>query len=511
MNILRKGIDISAWQGSYNLKSALSEGFDFVVIKGGGGDDGLYVDSKFSRNYDLAKSLGMSVGVYWFSKALTVSDAVKEADYFFENCLKGRQFDLPVYIDVENKTQLAIGKRLLTDVVKSWCKRLESKGFFVGIYSSQSYFSSYMNDDELQDYAHWVACWSSDCDYKGESFGMWQYGGETNYIRSSQVAGQTTDQDYLLIDYPVAIKEARLNGYQDVMEPESPVSSNRSVQRLLDIARAELGYLEKKSNSQLDDKLANAGDQNYTKYARDLANAGYYQASKQGYEWCDVFVDWCFHQLCDGNKEEAEAMHFQSGPYGAGCYWSAMYYKQADRYFTSDPKPGDQIFFGDYDHTGLVEKVSNGVITTIEGNASNSVKRLTYKVDDSWINGFGRPQYDISEVPSDSTTGPEEYTLDQFIRDVQGAIGAEVDGIAGPETISKTVTISSTSNNYHKVVEFVQKRLYALGYTQVGDPDGIAGPLFDGALKAFQRDNGCIVDGEATSTYKTWKKLLGME
>lgn len=105
----------------------------------------------------------------------------------------------------------------------------------------------------------------------------------------------------------------------------------------------------------------------------------------------------------------------------------------------------------------------------------------------------------------------EGYSLEQFIRDVQGATGSEVDGIAGPETLGNTVTISRYKNRTHPVVEFVQKRLFALGYTQVGEADGIAGAMFDEAMKAFQRDNGCTDDGEATAKNKTWRKLLGMD
>ena len=102
------------------------------------------------------------------------------------------------------------------------------------------------------------------------------------------------------------------------------------------------------------------------------------------------------------------------------------------------------------------------------------------------------------------------YTLQQFIRDVQSVTGSVVDGIAGPETIGNTPTISRFKNDSHPVVKFVQKRLEALGYTQVGEIDGVAGPLFDKAMKAFQADNGCIVDGEATARLLTWQKLLGM-
>lgn len=169
---------------------------------------------------------------------------------------------------------------------------------------------------------------------------------------------------------------------------------SKTAKKLLDIAAAEIGYREKETNANLDNPTANAGDNNYTKYARDLAAAGYYQASKQGFDWCDMFTDWCFLQLC-GSKEKAEDMTCQTGLYGAGCSWSAEYFKQQGRFFTRDPKPGDYIFFNNFSHVGFVERIANGIITTIEGNTSNMVARRTYPIGDGKIDGYGRPKYDV--------------------------------------------------------------------------------------------------------------------
>lgn len=102
------------------------------------------------------------------------------------------------------------------------------------------------------------------------------------------------------------------------------------------------------------------------------------------------------------------------------------------------------------------------------------------------------------------------YTLEQFVRDVQKACGAAVDGIAGPETLRKTVTLSQSKNSTHAAVKPVQKRLEALGYHMVGEADGIAGMKFTAAVTEFQADNKCWVDGEITAGNTTWKKLLGM-
>ena len=124
------------------------------------------------------------------------------------------------------------------------------------------------------------------------------------------------------------------------------------------------------------------------------------------------------------------------------------------------------------------------------------------------------PKKAVQAPVADSKPVSEEsgvYTLEKFVRDVQAATGASVDGVAGPETISKTVTVSAYVNREHPVVVPIQKRLYALGYTMVGEADGVAGVKFEAAVQAFQGNNHCWVDGEITAGNKTWRKLLGME
>ena len=215
------GIDISRWQGDFNMLQAKREGVEFVIIKGGGGDDGLYVDSKFKQNYDNAKRYGLPVGCYWFSKALTVDQAKMEAEYFYQNVLRGRQFELPIYMDVENKTQLAVGQRMLTDIVKTWLEYLRNRGYFVGIYSSLYYVNRKFYDSELQEYTHWIAQWNTELEYAHKDItGMWQFGGETNYIRSNKVAGVVCDQDYMLQDLPTIIKNGGFNGFPKPTNPD---------------------------------------------------------------------------------------------------------------------------------------------------------------------------------------------------------------------------------------------------------------------------------------------------
>lgn len=288
--------------------------------------------------------------------------------------------------------------------------------------------------------------------------------------------------------------------------------------KLVAIARAEIGYLEKETNANLDSKTGNAGDENFTKYARDLHKAGYYQANKNGYEWCECFNDWC-HWVASGKDAKlAQEIIYQTGLYGAGCVWSARCYRNAGRFF-STPKVGDQAYFGtvgnEY-HTGIVSKVTGTKVYIIEGNTSGAsgvvangggVCEKSYPIGYAKIAGYGRPRYEAEEAPKKD----EGYTLTDFIKDVQKACGAAVDGIAGQETLSKTVTISARKNSRHAAVKPIQKRLYTLGYTVVGKADGIAGNKFEAAVVSFQKDNNCWQDGEITARQKTWRKLLEME
>lgn len=125
--------------------------------------------------------------------------------------------------------------------------------------------------------------------------------------------------------------------------------------------------------------------------------------------------------------------------------------------------------------------------------------------------GVVKPVVTTPVVTKPSVKVDSVYDLKSFVEDIQRACGAKVDGISGKETISRTPTISARHNRKHAAVKYVQKRLYALGYTEVGTTDGIAGVKFTAAVKRYQTEHGCISDGEITAKKTTWRKLLGME
>lgn len=232
--------------------------------------------------------------------------------------------------------------------------------------------------------------------------------------------------DYILLnferpaDQSESVKKQRAaygqEYYDKYTKSNSEEKTEYTASKLLAIARAEAGYKEKASNAYLDNPTANAGSNNWTKFARDLYAAGYYNGNKNGYAWCDVFVDWCFYQLTGKDSAKAQYLECQTGPLGAACAYSADYYRAAGRFYHT-PEVGDQIFFGptgDEEHTGLVENFDSNYVYTIEGNTSNQVAHRAYYLSDSGISGYGRPRYDPEPVIIDDDEEDEDMTQEKF-------------------------------------------------------------------------------------------------
>lgn len=189
---MKWGIDVSRWQGNFNFAQAKKEGVEFAILKAGGGDAGLYKDSKFERNYAECMKLGIPVGVYFFGQAMDTNQAMKEAEYFIK-LLSGKSFSIKVWYDVEAKMLKA---KKLSTIVITFIERMRAAGYECGIYASESTFKTLCNTSAINNYLHWTAKWSKT--QPSIRTDIWQFGGETNLIRSNKVAGQTCDQNYLL-------------------------------------------------------------------------------------------------------------------------------------------------------------------------------------------------------------------------------------------------------------------------------------------------------------------------
>ena len=216
---------------------------------------------------------------------------------------------------------------------------------------------------------------------------------------------------------------------------------------VVEIARAEVGYREKASNSQLDNPTANAGSSNYTKYADyfdRLWNSGvrWYNTRKQGGEWCDMFFDWAQCQAW-GYEIARKVVYQPMESCGAGCKFSAQYYRDHNAWIprSGTPKNGDQIFFGpvgDETHTGMVVGVTATTVFTIEGNSGNRCAERSYARSESNIAGYGRPDYALvahmfEDTKEDEMTKAEiEALFEQERKDRDKAIEKALDEALGP-------------------------------------------------------------------------------
>lgn len=203
------GIDISVWQKGFDFDKAKAEGVEFAILRGA---YHMSKDKCFEDFYAACKARNIPVGVYLYSMAKTAATAKAEAKALISNVLAGKQFEYPIYMDIEDKVQRVLGKDVLTEIVITFCETLEKAGYYVGIYSTASFLSSYTHESKLSRFDKWIAQWAKKCSYKGD-YGLWQFGGETNLLRSNKVAGVVCDQDYALKDYPAIIKGLGLNGF----------------------------------------------------------------------------------------------------------------------------------------------------------------------------------------------------------------------------------------------------------------------------------------------------------
>jgi hypothetical protein len=161
----------------------------------------------FESHYKAAKAAGLHVGAYWYSYAITVAGAKREAQGFIQT-IKGKQFDMPVYMDLEEKSQFTTGKANCSAMVKAFCDALEDAGYWSGLYISRSYLQTYITNDVANRYSLWVAEYASKCNYSG-TVDIWQY---TSSARYNGYNGNL-DGDICYKDYPTLIKNAGKNGY----------------------------------------------------------------------------------------------------------------------------------------------------------------------------------------------------------------------------------------------------------------------------------------------------------
>jgi GH25 family lysozyme M1 (1,4-beta-N-acetylmuramidase) len=207
------GIDVSKHNGVIDWQKVKAKGIDFAIIRAGYGKVISQKDPNFEKNYAGAKSAGIPVGAYWYSYALTPAEAEAEARVFLE-AIAGKQFEFPVWFDVEEMSQLHTGKRNVSAIIRAFCGVMEAAGYWVGVYASRSAIQSYFEDDVQKRYSIWAAEWGASLHYEGAA--MWQ---RSDKGRVDGITGNV-DLDTSYVDFPTAIKEAGKNGFTKP-EPET--------------------------------------------------------------------------------------------------------------------------------------------------------------------------------------------------------------------------------------------------------------------------------------------------
>ena len=216
----KKGVDISSLNGSVSIEAVKKAGYDFVMIRCGYGSDyAVQDDTQFENNVRKCEAAGVPWGAYLYSYALNTEEAKSEARHVLR-LLKGKKPTLPVAFDMEDgdgyKERHGMpSNSTLRNICKTFLSDIKAAGYYPMLYASLSWLNNQLNDSSLLNgYDVWVAQWNSSCTYKG-SYGMWQYGGETNFIESNSIPGVgVIDKDKCYKDYPAIIKAGGWNGWQ---------------------------------------------------------------------------------------------------------------------------------------------------------------------------------------------------------------------------------------------------------------------------------------------------------
>ena len=474
-----KGIDISVWQSGFtNFEPFKNAGYGYVICKI---SEGQSTDRCFEQHYGNCVKSNIPVGVYVFSHATNTSKARAEAEYALK-ILNGRKLNLPVFMDLE-ASDINYGWNVdITPVALAFGEVIKSAGYKWGVYANQSWLVNKLKVDALRDAGAMIWCAKYSDEKPTVYCDIWQYSDNGTVPGFSHKVDMNITTTDVLDSAPV-----------EIPQEEIKMDKNEAIAKLVDLAMSQVGYLEKRSNAQLDDKTANAGSNNWNKYARDIDNKypEFYNGKKNGFSWCDIFVDWVFIE-CFGYDNALKLLYQPEKSAGAGCQYSANYYR-AHNAFYRQPQVGDQVFFGDYGnegHTGIVVAVNGNIITTVEGNTSggygvesngDGVYLKKYNTSTQYIPGFGRPNWEVVS----SNVGNEEVT----------------DTVNYP-----IIKLGSKGSDVKKAQQLLIAKGYSCG---AAGADGDFGAGTYNAVKKFQAANGLEADGIVGAS--TWAALLKTE
>ena len=462
-----RGIDISAWQGQIDWKTVAAYGMDFAILRIT--ESGNVIDKYFERNYTECQKYNIPTGVYKYSYAMTIAEIQSEARKVV-SALNGRELQYPVWLDLEYNNQRSLGAENIHKMAEAFEKIITAAGYKFGIYCNVDWYMNVICS-HLKKYDFWIARYPANDDgwlqeRLRPDFGIgWQY---SSKAKIPGISG-TVDRNVFYKDY--SKKESKI------------MIKSEAINAVLGTAEEEIGYLEKKSNSQLDSKTANAGSNNYTKYWRDI------KPDYQGQSWCAAFVSWCFMKAFGLENAKKLLKH-----------WPYVYCPALGNLFTKnvDPKVGDIVIFQNgntFIHTGLVTKVSGDRFWTIEGNTSGASGIIA--------NGGGvcQKSYYKSKLPGTKFCTPD-YSL--IISSTESTTGGSY--MFTPETVK--------SGDKNTSVLLLQEILRARGFkgktgkalklTRKADANTIY------ALKAYQESRKEVLAVDGVCGPATWKDLIAI-
>lgn len=204
---MKKGIDVSSHQGDVDFQKVAKDGISFVILNAGYGHSVTQKSIYFDPNYCKAKAAGLMIGAYWYSYAVSAADAVAEAQACME-AIKGKELDLPVFIDIEEQSQFAKGREFCSAVADAFCTEIIKHGYKAGLYISYSPLMDYISPEVREKYLVWVAQYHTECQYKDAA--IWQY------TDSGRIDGieKIVDINYLMDE--------------SIISDKKPVSKNQS-------------------------------------------------------------------------------------------------------------------------------------------------------------------------------------------------------------------------------------------------------------------------------------------
>lgn len=202
---MKYGIDVSKHQGVIDWGKVKT---DFAIIRAGFGKVNSQKDPMFEANYKGAKAAGIPVGAYWYSYAKSAAEARQEAAVCLE-VLKGKQFEYPIYFDIEDKSQAGLSRAVLTAMCEAFCGELEKAGYFAGVYANTSWFKTKLDHAKLAaKYTIWLADYRANYD-RALQRDMHQF---TSSGSVPGISGRV-DRNTCTKDFPAIIRAAGLNGY----------------------------------------------------------------------------------------------------------------------------------------------------------------------------------------------------------------------------------------------------------------------------------------------------------